>query len=790
MHTSPRPHRFAALLLALAALALSVFACDSTHGLNVVPDQPPTVTLTSGPIDTVSAPQSWLVDIAWTASDPDGRIDHFEYAIDPPTLQKARMAMAETAWVQTKETHVVAHFRASHPDSLGPGATASDFHVFVLRAVDDRGTRSANVVRAFYATTVAPDAKFTDPAPNALLPASVGIPFRLTWSGNDPDGPGTGQPASYRLRLLPLDGANITYVLDPDTLLREGAATDWQGWRTVGGDTTSLVVDDAEIAANTRWLAALVAVDDAGATTPYITLDRNLLVFNVAASGGPSVHVFSSFIDYSCGGSSAMYSPTVEVPAGRTLTFNMEGIASGGRHITGTRWALDIADISDETPRSDETTDLAHWSTRHAGVVTASFAISSPGQHRLAIEAFDDFGASSVLFVRLSAIAVPLDKDLLVVDDTRLEVDRIAPGAAGPNLYTLPWPSRTELDTFLFARGGYPWRGTMNPTTGVISPPGLLAGYAFDTLGTRLGLEDPTQSVPLSTLTRYRHVLWMVDARGSQIGPGAFPITALRAMSAPGAVNTLAQYVQMGGQVWLAGGGAAYASLAEFDVRTNNRGQIIVFSDSAGELRPGRILYDDAHIRSALGVTRTTLQVSRSPAAIGGWSGQGTDGTLAAPDYSHLPAAMHARDPGTDPIPPTRLPSQAGLYYPGAFSAGFVLEPNVITEDFGAPGSPRVESALDTLFDVSGGVIPIPAAPVMTYYHGRDNAPFVYTGFEPWDWSRADCQGLVDFVLGDIWRLSKSPGSLAKPAASAPAPVVRLTRAQATTRRAAVQMRR
>src|SRR5262252_8603500 len=140
-----------ALLASLVVLALACVACETTR--NLVPAQPPTVTLTSGPIDTTSAPQSWLVDIAWTATDPDGRIDHSEYAIDPPSLKQARLAAAETTWVSTHDSHVVARFHASHPDSLGArGATASEFHVFVLRAVDDRGGVSPRVVRGFYAT--------------------------------------------------------------------------------------------------------------------------------------------------------------------------------------------------------------------------------------------------------------------------------------------------------------------------------------------------------------------------------------------------------------------------------------------------------------------------------------------------------------------------------------------------------------------------------------------------------------------------------------------------------------
>jgi len=779
MHRSPRPHRLAARLLAAAALVLSLAGCETTI---LVPDQRPTVTLTSGPIDTVSAPQSWLVDIAWVGSDPGGRIDHYEYAIDPPPLRRVTFAHAETAWVQTRETHVVARFRASHADSLGPGATASEFHVFVLRAVDNHGRTSPNVVRAFYAYTVAPDVRFTDPAPNRFLIAHVGPPFRLSWTGNDPDGAGTNRPAAYRLKLLSLDGGeNTQFVVDPDSLLKLGAATGWLGWATVGGDTTSITMDQRGLQPGTRWMAAIVAVDEAGAATPYVSFDANLLAFDVVPNGGPSVHVFASFIDYTSPPSALAFSPGVEVPAGRPLTFKMEGIASAGRHITGTRWALDITDIDDDTPRSDEATDLGHWSPLQTGVISATFPIATPGEHRLAIDTYDDFGGRSVLFVVLNVIEIRLARDLLVVDDTRLEVDKFSAGTV--LTYTRPWPSAAELDTFLYARGGVPWRGTKDPPTGALSPPGLLAGYAFDTLGTRLGLEMPANGVPLSTLSQYKHVLWLVDATSSQYSAALvqslFPVTVLRAMSRPGAFNTLEEYVRWGGQVWLAGGGAAYASLAEFDQRSNNQGQLAVFSVSAGELGPGRLLYDMGHIRSAMGVTKAELRMTRSPAAIGGWSGHGTDGTLAAPNYANAPESMRPRDPATDPLPPTRLPSQAALYYPTSFPAGLVIEPNAISEDFDPdPAVERIESALDTLYDARGAVLPLPSAPVMLYYHGRENAPFVYTGFEPWDFTRADCQGLFDLVLGDIWKLTKAaPVGGAARAAGVNAPRPAATRA-------------
>lgn len=53
------------------------------------------------------------------------------------------------------------------------------------------------------------------------------------------------------------------------------------------------------------------------------------------------------------------------------------------------------------------------------------------------------------------------------------------------------------------------------------------------------------------------------------------------------------------------------------------------------------------------------------------------------------------------------------------------------------------------------GTITVPEAPPMVYCHGRENEPFVFTGFSLWHWSRSECQQLVDFVLQDIWGMSK-----------------------------------
>jgi hypothetical protein len=43
----------------------------------------------------------------------------------------------------------------------------------------------------------------------------------------------------------------------------------------------------------------------------------------------------------------------------------------------------------------------------------------------------------------------------------------------------------------------------------------------------------------------------------------------------------------------------------------------------------------------------------------------------------------------------------------------------------------------------------------MTYYHGRDNAPFIVTGFNLWNFRRSQCVGLVDFVLQQLWGMTR-----------------------------------
>ena len=138
------------------------------------------------------------------------------------------------------------------------------------------------------------------------------------------------------------------------------------------------------------------------------------------------------------------------------------------------------------------------------------------GVHRFYLECGDNNDQKSLGILRLTAVTPSFDKNLLIVDDTRREVDNFGndPDHKVPDPYKSDWPSATELDTLLYARGGFPWQVKKFPPTTVTSQPGLFAGYDFDTLGTRLGLENPVNGVLLSRIGQYRNLVWMVDDIG------------------------------------------------------------------------------------------------------------------------------------------------------------------------------------------------------------------------------------------------------------------------------------
>ncbi|MCE9628374.1 MAG: hypothetical protein K8R56_10715 [Candidatus Eisenbacteria bacterium] len=176
---SMRTALVAGALALLGSFALTGCSKDKIRTTSL-PNVAPTVELTNAPVSPDrSNPYFYAYPVNWSGNDPDGRIDHYEYAIDPTP--------DNTVWIKTTKNQETIFFRASQPDPVTGTAqpTASDFHIFSIKAIDDDGAESPIKQRAFFSYTIAPTVAITNPPPTSLLDAQVTPSVRIDWTGSD-----------------------------------------------------------------------------------------------------------------------------------------------------------------------------------------------------------------------------------------------------------------------------------------------------------------------------------------------------------------------------------------------------------------------------------------------------------------------------------------------------------------------------------------------------------------------------------------------------------------------------
>ncbi len=733
------PKNLHAFVLVAACGLPILLGCSAKQAIRVqLPNERPTVELTQAPAaaDTLG---TYVYEMSWAGFDADGRVTGFRYAVDPPTT-----ANAETAWVATTRNRETFVFRSDSTGAAG-AVRARGFHTVAVEAIDDRGAHSAVVHASFTSTTVAPVVQFVSPQPSTLLQREVAASVRLGFRGTDPDGIGDQRPAYYKWRLFS-ESSDIplgTLLADGDTLRRRFAPS-FSGWDSLGGAATSIELHN--LTPSQSYVLVVVAFDVAGAYSPVFSASENMLQFRVSTSStlGPVLSLRGPTFEFTYSSGGFFTDPSswirTEFAAGVPIPLAWSARTTPGTFIRAYRWAVDLQSLDDATPRSDEATDLAHWSqsTVQTNITLPRYdPPARPGSetHTFYLEAEDDLGNLSLAIVFFTVVRPAFDRDLLVLDDTWLSPDRPATGgcvAAPPGT----WPSAAELDTFLYAVGDKPWRCY---PAGTRSTPGLLAGYAFDTLSTHLAV--PSQ-LTLRTFSHYRNIIWMTDVNSAlsfelQASSTQRPMPRLREWCTPGAQNPLLTWMLQGGKLWLMGGGAALASLRPYDVAGTS---ITVYSASLGELAPGRLMFDWAHWRSEITLGRSS-SAQRSARAIADEGG--------VPDYSGLPPALEAKQLDTDPLPLQR----PGAVHASSYIAEFLSLPNIVIESRGG----AVSSALDTLYETAGSGDAGIGRPVMTYYHGSEGPPFVFSGFPLWYFQRAQSIQLVDFVLQRLFGMSRQP---------------------------------
>lgn len=805
-----RIHAIAPVLALAALVGLGSAGCSKQLKNTVIPNQLPSLRLTYAPIDTTSE-FFYVYRMNWVGYDPDGRVVRFEYVVDPPTAVDAVIP-----WVSTTKNEQTITFTATKPESLPtPGhpriPRSQGFHVFAIRAVDNLGAVSEPVKRAFYSFGVAPVVQIEEPRPSTLLSPSVTPAVRIRWTGKDfidPNGFVFEKPVRYKYALYKR-GPDIpwsAWLQDPDSLRRQ-VAPEFAGWDSTGPDSAE--VQYTNLTPNSEYLFVVVAIGRSGAYSPIFDFNSNMLRMAVGLAGqlGPRITLFNSFFQYTymSGGFPSPLDPSwaiqLQVPAAQPLTFNWTAEAPPGSIMRRYRWVLDLESLDDETPRTSQT-DWYHWSpwSQTLTATVGPFAGADSGEvHNFYLEAEDINGLVSLGWVQFRVYRPTFDKELLVVKDTRFSVDQYVVNRT--DTLRAPsgvWPTRAELDTFLFAVGGVRWKMTPSPPLPVrLSPQGIFRGYSYDTLGTRYGQENPT--IPLGLLGQYRHIIWMTDLRGSLLElpstSPTLPMTTLLYMSMPNRQNTLATWVSQGGQLWAAGSGFGNATNSPWNNLNNdavNSVRTYRYDGVRPDLTPGRFMFDLAHWRSEFRVFGPVfVRFARYDQPDPGvyypypttyWKG----GTFTNPDvdYTTLPTTLEPRDPLTDPIWPFR---SLGDFYVGnqAYSANgvnieFLSLENFIIEQIPVPSPTSPDSSverstLDSLYLVYGSAYPTQMLQssngqgvntVMTYYHGRENAPLVFSGTALWQFRRQDCVALVDFVLHDLWGLSRR--TLYTPSAVAP----------------------
>lgn len=794
-----RRHAPGALAAGLA-FVLAAAGCGSSPVPFLVPNERPQVELTARPQMEDSIYYS--VRLQWIGYDPDGRVEYFLWAVvDPP-------AVSDTAWTRIGRSEISLFFRSTTPrDPLPPPGAAipsSDYHTFVVKAVDNQAMPSAVASISFTSYTVAPYTTFESPKPSgSLVPTAPTILIR--WSGVDPDGERNQKPIFYKTLLVSevtiQTQLGITSKPNKNDIQKffGDYAPDFASWETRPPDSTYRQIEG--LSPSQEWYFAVCAFDEAGAYEPRFATDRNVLRFRPTTTlAPPRITVGNSFFEYTqaAGGIEIEEHRVRRIEVGadpkNLVDFHWSAVPGAeGTEINGYRWVLDPlgGDIFDETPREtdQQTYRWSTWSQTETeaflGPFTADFG--EEVRHRFYVQTRDNVGLISMVIVEM--LVVPPNfrdparaKPLLFVDDFDQSLDRLDRQPYGL------FPTEAVLDTLLFAVGGVPYQ--YRPP-GTLSQPGIFAGFEADTLDYR---QIPYVGVPLKILSDYVGVVWYVHAGDAAKKNEKFKDIvgvepALRYHNSPGSLNTLAVYLNQGGKMWLFGDGIVPAIADGYVERYSGSPAPKPYTHagdrpSAGSiLWPGNFLYDYMKVRTEmlnngyigyyadpenLKDAVPYLPQFRTPGApwpYTGWTGGrgamddprvGPSSQRNVPTWDGLPFLTLRTDPTDLPVGATNPPDLRDAIF-------YISAPTFIQED-SIPG-PRqgLYSTLDTLYimrariyDLATQNINADGKPVMFYYHGADHGEIGWTTLPLWWFDRVKASQLADVMLGR-WGYVRNP---------------------------------
>lgn len=376
----------------------------------------PGVTLTATPPEGDTT--RYDVEFHWTAWDYDGEVDYFIYCIDPPDS-----ANADTAWIRTdgyngRFTFTALAFDTTTIDDFLDWKNpqiALGFHVFVIKAVDDRGATSPFDYLAFNAATIAPRSVISSPPPfgawNEYMGTSQPVGLRVTfrWDGDDTDGIFTDKPVGYMYKTADITGEKNWRNVGPRVL------EDPAPWIRLGSGTTQVTLefDDGH-----AYGFAVRAIDEASAVEPLLVLNRNLLWIGAADRlSFPELSIRSAAFGVRRWQGWTMDSESYEVPLGSQYEFTIVGDAGWyGGLITGYSYGWDLENLESPETSPDGIGAWTPWSTTRT---TISAQFTEARDQFLYIRCKDDGGGFTLATIHFRVITLNPTKNLGYIDDWR-----------------------------------------------------------------------------------------------------------------------------------------------------------------------------------------------------------------------------------------------------------------------------------------------------------------------------------------------------------------------------------
>jgi hypothetical protein len=490
----------AALALAVTVAALLAASCaEETTGVRV-PNQPPSVRITRGPIE--DSLHIYRVTFHWAAQDPDGHVEGYAYAVDdttdPDALELTTERSAALRFTADDFFDTVIEVEQGIPIELYRYGRHHTFHV---RAVDDGGAWSEYASAAFFAVTVAPQSEIVNPIPTAV--ATVGPTFEVTWRGDDLDG--TAPPDSFTYRLVAVPPESLL-VIPPERLDCPACGPPWSPF-----EATTLA-RFASIQVGT-YLFGVRAMDEAGAVEPELRAGHNVARLRVSEEPGRPRVTFSGPGKTITLPSGNEVEKTFDLISGRPAALGWEADASHyGARISGFAYGIDLESIAPNDPG---------WvPTPNPG--TAVTFDNPPGveevEHGFYLRVEDSIGQQIVVDVILRVGPPDFERDILYVDD--IGGDRIGSPSN---------PSDAESDSLIQE---------------VLLAEARRRGLTIDQYEVQDILGHIDEEAPkLSILRRHKLLVWSVGSTSSVLFQAMDPERGF----------PLSEYLTLGGQLLLTG---------------------------------------------------------------------------------------------------------------------------------------------------------------------------------------------------------------------------------------------